>query len=62
MAYRWLPAPNAQQAYLFEAIWLFFVLLLLVALSRAMFVVPLTWLHNCYAAQRLTATDAVIIW
>ncbi|KAK9803320.1 hypothetical protein WJX73_001939 [Symbiochloris irregularis] len=45
-----------------EMSWLFVVLLLLMGVGRAVFVFPLTLLHNWWSSDQLSTKDAIVIW
>ena len=51
-----------QNTYLGEALWLFFVLLILLMLGRAAFVFPLSFLHNFWSSEKLAKREMVVIW
>lgn len=51
-----------QNTYLGEALWLFFVLLVLLMLGRAAFVFPISLLHNLWSREKLAKREMVVIW
>ena len=51
-----------QNTYLGEALWLFFVLLVLLMLGRAAFVFPISFLHNLWSREKLAKREMVVIW
>ena len=51
-----------QNTYLFEAMWLFCVLLVLLLLGRAAFIFPISLLHNVWSREKLGLKEMVIIW
>ena len=51
-----------QNTYLFEAMWLFCVLLVLLLLGRAAFIFPISFLHNVWSREKLGLKEMVIIW
>lgn len=51
-----------QNTYLGEALWLFFVLLVLLMLGRAAFVFPISVLHNLWSREKLAKREMVVIW
>ena len=54
--------PCLQNTYLFEAMWLFCVLLVLLLLGRAAFIFPISFLHNVWSREKLGLKEMVIIW
>ena len=51
-----------QNTYLGEALWLFFVLLVLLMLGRAAFVFPISFMHNLWSREKLAFREMVVIW
>ena len=51
-----------QNTYLGEALWLFFVLLVLLMLGRAAFVFPISFLHNLWSREKLALREMIVIW
>jgi NhaP-type Na+/H+ or K+/H+ antiporter len=45
-----------------EVAWMFWILLLLLLLSRAAFVIPVTLAHNRYSDQKLSMREMATIW
>lgn len=52
----------AQNTMVTEMSWLFVVLLLLMGVGRAVFVFPLSFLHNWWSREKLTFRDTIVIW
>lgn len=51
-----------QNTYLGEALWLFFVLLVLLMLGRAAFVFPISFMHNLWSREKLALREMIVIW
>lgn len=51
-----------QNTYLGEALWLFFVLLVLLMLGRAAFVFPISFMHNLWSREKLAVREMIVIW
>ena len=51
-----------QNTYLGEALWLFFVLLVLLMLGRAAFVFPISFMHNLWSREKLAFREMIVIW
>ena len=54
--------PCLQNTYLAEALWLFFVLLVLLMLGRAAFVFPISFMHNLWSREKLALREMIVIW
>ena len=56
------PCTRLQNTNKREVAWMFWILLLLLLVSRALFVVPVTLAHNRFSDHKLSMREMVTIW
>lgn len=61
-----VPAPCAlallQNTNIWDLLWMFWIIIILLLVSRAAFVIPISLLHNRASAHKLSTREIVVVW